>query len=294
MNAVSTLAFASLLGLGAAAANAQAVTPTEPLILVDPEAQVEELRRYSVEVIIFEYASSASAGNEVFAPEEVPTTEVDPLAASALADESAPAAVFGDFIDSEMSIDPTEDEEIEEIVSLSSVEFRRLHDDEKTMGDIHERLRNLDAYKPVAWGGWSQVVAEQATTPNVHVRLLGNLPLDYEGHLTLYLKNYLHLVVDIDKREEISSLVPRYRQQQKSFRTSRSSSDFGFEAVDTQSFVYEISEDRIFRSGQLRYFDHPKFGVLVRVIRVEDPLDNPEQEQLSESDGAELLSSEQR
>jgi hypothetical protein len=33
---------------------------------------------------------------------------------------------------------------------------------------------------------------------------------------------------------------------------------------------YRIQEDRIFRSGELRYFDHPKFGVLAKVSRVEE------------------------
>ncbi len=32
---------------------------------------------------------------------------------------------------------------------------------------------------------------------------------------------------------------------------------------------YRISEDRIFRSGELRYFDHPKFGVLARITRAD-------------------------
>jgi hypothetical protein len=33
---------------------------------------------------------------------------------------------------------------------------------------------------------------------------------------------------------------------------------------------YRIDEDRIFRNGELRYFDHPKFGVLAKITRAED------------------------
>jgi hypothetical protein len=36
---------------------------------------------------------------------------------------------------------------------------------------------------------------------------------------------------------------------------------------------YRIFEDRIFKSGDLRYFDHPKFGVLAKITRVEEPGD---------------------
>ena len=42
-------------------------------------------------------------------------------------------------------------------------------------------------------------------------------------------------------------------------------------AIDMNSPVrYRIQEDRILRSGELRYFDHPKFGVLARITRVEE------------------------
>jgi hypothetical protein len=33
---------------------------------------------------------------------------------------------------------------------------------------------------------------------------------------------------------------------------------------------YRISEDRILRNGELRYYDHPKFGLLARATRVEE------------------------
>ena len=34
---------------------------------------------------------------------------------------------------------------------------------------------------------------------------------------------------------------------------------------------YRIQEDRIFKSGETRYFDHPKFGVLAKITRWEEP-----------------------
>jgi hypothetical protein len=33
---------------------------------------------------------------------------------------------------------------------------------------------------------------------------------------------------------------------------------------------YRITEDRIMRDGDIRYFDHPRFGMLARVTRVPD------------------------
>jgi len=34
---------------------------------------------------------------------------------------------------------------------------------------------------------------------------------------------------------------------------------------------YSINENRIMNSGDTRYFDHPKFGVIARVNRIETP-----------------------
>jgi len=33
---------------------------------------------------------------------------------------------------------------------------------------------------------------------------------------------------------------------------------------------YRILDDRIFKNGETRYFDHPKFGVVARITRVEE------------------------
>ena len=34
--------------------------------------------------------------------------------------------------------------------------------------------------------------------------------------------------------------------------------------------IYRISEDRILRSDEIRYFDHPKFGMLAKLTRVKE------------------------
>ncbi len=40
------------------------------------EEEVEEVRRYTVEMIVFEYADSAVSGDEIFQPDELPEGEV--------------------------------------------------------------------------------------------------------------------------------------------------------------------------------------------------------------------------
>ena len=68
-----------------------------------------------------------------------------------------------------------------------------------------------------------------------------------DGSLTLYLSRFLHLVVDLE-----------------------------LGAANATPVFYRIEEDRILRNGELRYYDHPRFGLLARVTRVEESDDGSE------------------
>ena len=74
-----------------------AVCAQEPLLDSDIIEEAEpELRRYTVEVIVFAYAEDVSAGSELFLPEIIEVVEPDPLALAepgeegAIADDSVP------------------------------------------------------------------------------------------------------------------------------------------------------------------------------------------------------------
>jgi len=258
---------------------------TSPNILLLPVEEVEDIRRYSVEVIVFEYASSASAGNEIFevkppseelefgAFSEIPGAVIDDddvveygdfTTVEAAGADSRELTLFGDPFD---SFD--ENIALETIPALADVEFRVLTPEELTLGEIHEKLLLLDAYKPVLWGGWVQAIYEHETTPPVRLRVLGTPPLYIDGTLNLYLRNYLHLVVDITKEFQVETVQPVYRQEESARGTSGRGNRNEYVAYDTQTLLFRISEDRIFRSGHLRYYDHPRFGVLATVNRYE-------------------------
>jgi hypothetical protein len=46
---------------------------------------------------------------------------------------------------------------------------------------------------------------------------------------------------------------------------------------------FRIQENRILKNGELRYFDHPKFGVLAKVTRVEEPAEEDENSVIDET-----------
>jgi len=273
---IALLSLLAVLGASTAARSSPGETP-------DDAEVVENLRYYSVEVIVFEYASNVSAGNEIFDPVKPaePQAELesaipvfgDMAAQSAVSRDADEMVDFGDLTDA------AEEQvtELELIPSLTGIDFKLLTAEELSMGNIHERLLTLDAYQPVLWGGWIQSTHEKEATPSIRLRSLGTPPIRIDGTLTLYLKNYLHLAVDLTREQQLATVQPVYRQEKPSQSGLRSYDDHQYGLVDRQTTIYRIQEDRLFNSGQLRYYDHPKFGVLARVNRIEQT--TPEDEE---------------
>jgi len=271
----------AIFALAGASASAQLL----PEDMLPPEEEAEEVHRYSVEVIVFEYSAEVSAGNEIFAPVEPPLVaepEVpeygDPGVVVPTEDNADRSRSDFPGLDDELPPAEEEDTELELIPALAGIEFRALLPEELTMVGIHKRLLELDAYKPVLWGGWTQTTHEREITPAIRLRALGTPPIYFNGTLTLFLKNYLHLVVDLTREQRIDTIEPIYRQEKPSYGGLRRDDDRGYSTVDTQIIQYQIQEDRLFRSGELRYYDHPKFGVLATVNRVDEETeeDDPE------------------
>ncbi len=282
----SGLAGFTLLSLLCGATAAAQLLPED---MLEENQDVEDIRYYSVEVIVFEYASSVSAGNELFEPEQSATIE-DPIPES-------PVPVFGDTVPNAGDVesfsdfdDPVEDEvtELSLIPSLADIGFQLQAAEQLSMGDIHEKLVSLDAYQPVLWTGWIQSTHEREFSPLIPLRILGTPPIRIEGTLQLYLKNYLHLVVDVTKEQHIATMQPAYQFERTSRADQSTNRTDTYRVDERQTIVYQIQEDRLFQSGQLRYYDHPKFGVLARVNRVEDT--QPDDDAEDESPGRTMLS----
>lgn len=199
---------------------------------------VEEQRRYSVEIIIFEYTQNVSVGTEVFVPDApLPEDEIE----------------IGD--DSIIASEPTA------VVSKPEperpIEFALMTEGDFTLVDAYQRMRRLEVYEPLAHFGWTQstVTEEDAIT-----RPLADFvrpPRGLDGEITLYLNRYLHLALDL-KLEAPSK---------------QNENVYAFES--TPATHYRINENRIMRNGELRYFDHPRFGVLAKISRVEEKDDEP-------------------
>ena len=265
--------------------------------LVDDEEQaekdeVEEVRRYTVELVVFEYAESATSGNEIFQPEEplqdenlllmLPRSYGDPGTDGGSA---VPVAINDaefyedDALEFLLPDEPAEPETLEEFPShILQTQLEVLDPAEHAMKEIYEKLLELDAYKPIMRAAWTQATFEKDQTLPIRLRRLGNAPLRLDGSLMLYLSRYLHLVVDLTIEAQSAGSGRQSNDGVKYYGDRWSSGSYGYNyEQETTQINYSISEDRIFRNGELRYYDHPKFGVLARITRfAEEELETDE------------------
>ena len=145
------------------------------------EPEEAEFSRYTVEVIIFEYAEDVSVGTERFLPEVPPPGPDDVPAEGEL--------VFSDT-DAGVAVE-------DRLPDLGEPEFVLNAEDEFTMTDVASRLNRLDVYRPVMHFAWTQVTRPEEQTQPIDLQALAEPAEGLEGTFNLYLSRYLHLVVDL-------------------------------------------------------------------------------------------------
>ena len=260
------------------------------------EDLVEEqaIRRYTVEVIVFSYEEDVSVGSEVFLPDPAPVEE-EPLvdADGNLIDENE--LIITDFSEADEDleeeippawiIDPGEEVSADVEARYRELNLVLLTEEELVLSDAIRQFELLDAYKTIMHFGWTQPTYPEEDTPAIELSLFAAPPEGLDGTLTLYLSRYLHLVVDLalDAPQEFEEAV-EVDDSFFSFGDSRAYYDDEVELVP-QPVRYRIRENRIVKNGELRYFDHPKFGVLAKITHVEEE----QEDELAEEASADAL-----
>ena len=262
MRQIGILAFFTLLSL---AATAQEELPLELL-------EVEDVRHYTVEVIVFSYEESVSVGTEIFVPDPPPIEEdllldVDEAGVELL-DEEKPT------VRAQRAAS-----------TIRELELVLLKEEEFTLGKVARQFALLDVYETMMHVGWTQPTYPQGQTLPVALRVLGDPPKGLDGSFTLYLSRYLHLVVDLaldapdSNNESFPVDQPIYGNDPvRRFGDSRRQNHDAYGRLP-QPTRFRIQENRIVKNGDLRYFDHPKFGVLAKITRVEEEEEDDETEE---------------
>jgi len=276
------LAIGVALGIMPAAIGAQQ-TGVPGAVTLEEEA-VEPVREYGVELIIFEFTDRGSAGTEVFLPDALPEvlpedlffsdgTEVINLDDARFAGSDMPGSDLQVAAIEESATEPKpvmnyEGIPLVEIPTHEQAGLRVLPPEQYVLDDVYSHLRRLDAYRPILRTAWVQPTLEKADTVPIKLRRLGNPPLRLSGDVSLYLSRFLHLVVDLSLEERSPLRVPVDDNRARNFG-DRPSLSFDREIV-IPTVTYRIEEDRIVRNGELRYYDHPRFGAIAKIWRVEE------------------------
>jgi hypothetical protein len=250
-----------------AAAQAQDETP------VDTDDQ-EELRRYQVEVVIFAYARDVGVGTEYFPPDDVVESRFGaPIVLEELIDE---------FVDPEADEETAPDSSSEDLAESEEAPeppFRLLAEEELTMIGIFDQLDRLEVYEPLMYFGWRQLTFPDEEPQARALREFGEPPAGLEGSLTLYLSRYLHLLVDLELAAPAEvPAAPVEAQPVISIVDPRGLIEIEESELPSGPVFYRLREDRIMKNGDIRYFDHPKFGVIAKMERIEEEAEPGEDE----------------
>ena len=200
-----------------------------------------------IEIIIFEYLDHNSSGNEVFnkieenyqLEKEIPNNQNQE-------DTSIEVGLLtSKFKEVSISLVPTARQ-----IALKISQRKSLN-----MSAVYNRLNRLRVYEPVIWGGWEQRLTNEQNAFPVNLRSIKNTLGKFDGNIKFYESSggRLRLSVDIEMYEKIE------------ISANESDGELHEQMINT----YKISNDKEMRYDELRYFDHPKFGLIAKIQKQE-------------------------
>lgn len=289
----SSTAVLATAALSALLAAAPLKAQQEPAA-VEEEAD-EPLDQYRVELIVFEYGDALAGSTEDWsAPAE---DEADGDGDGETADgeaaeeeaarveatgEGAGAASAGQSPAAPRDGDATDDTGAEGETDQPVFRFVPLPEDELELVEVYRRLAGTAGYEPLLHVAWQQPGYEPADARALDLARVGELPDRLRGEARLYRSRFLHLGLELELSSARSERLPQQPQTPRPLTPSDSAAGEPLQALEPD--VYRLSERRKLRSGELHYYDHPRYGVLAKVTPVE-PEETPA-ESTEPGDGA--------
>jgi hypothetical protein len=234
------LVLGTLLGAAAPIIVAQAPTP--------PGAEVPLPPQYEVEVLVF--------ANLEFDPTEERFDRglngFDGAGAGTLRE----APVFDDTNFGSAAPQTGALESVDPLAAqrAEALRIRLLRPEQLKLGNEYRRLRAGAAYAPLVHTGWVQPGLPEADAEPFDLKVLGALNPSGTIRVHLSRRNFLHITLDLTYRAAAAG-------------TPGLAANDGLDELALTP-RYHLAATRNARSGELHYFDHPAFGVLVRVTPV--------------------------
>jgi hypothetical protein len=132
-----------------------------------------------------------------------------------------------------------------------ALRVRPLRPDELKLGTEYRKIKAVSAYEPLAHVGWVQPGLPEADSIPVDIGTFG--VFNPRGTVRVHLARFLHITLDLTYQS-----------------TGAASPARGNDGLDEIVLApqYRLTATRNARSNELHYFDHPAFGVLVRITPV--------------------------
>lgn len=192
------------------------------------------------------------------------------------------------------------DQNLGDIPLRARIELQLLSPEQYSMDGIYRELVKLDAYQPIMRAAWTQTTPTEDESPAIRLHALGDPPPGLHGTVKLYQGRFVHLRVDLELDAEglhadggvvsdsrsatdraIAGSAPgsddRYgssggqtRQRIPVYSDAGYSEEIYLESGGfvTQPVRYRLDEVRIMRDGDIRYYDHPRFGVIAKLTEI--------------------------
>ncbi len=158
-----------------------------------------------------------------------------------LGPDSADNEIFGQGIDLKLVENPPRERPETEEPELS-------YTSTGTLDKIITALRNSDRFNLLTNLAWTQPATDKQDAPVVSI----NEPASLSGHVLFFAKKLLFVELELGFNRPLTNIT---------------GTTVPYSSPYYQTPVYVIDETRRLKLNEIHYFDHPRFGVLVKVSR---------------------------
>lgn len=205
-------------------------------------------------------------------------------------DESSADALLEGSLDPDLMLEAYLDPRL-----VEGPNTRYLEPEELTLAAALENLELVDAYMPLLHSGWEQNGLPETDAVALDLTEFGSL--NPRGTLRLHMSRYLHMSVDLafvnnpllqayESPPAVFSdaeVPPRGTPSPSGFPAGQFGGQFGDpfgeqfgESTMAEQPRYFLFEERRILRGELNYFDHPAFGLLLQITLAPEPQSEPE------------------
>lgn len=187
---------------------------------------------FDIEVIVFEYVGGVNGAREDWR----------------YIDTGRDAAQAAARVETDVDTVSDAEDSIEQAtqVAFKPLTFEVLTDDQMRLQDQLTTLRNSRDFRPLAHAGWRQPIYSNANETTLDLARVARLPATLDGTASVYVSRFLHLTLALELADN---------------RVGGGTS--------TDSVIFSLAERRKMRSGELHFFDHPRFGALALISRTD-------------------------